>query len=304
VWFDFSDQFLFVEDAFIDDRYTFNNAPQSMFVLDAPFDPGLGIITVHSIIELVAPNLFAERAFFQVAGVAGPDAMWQAVDCSGWNGIATGYCVNSGSQGGGDGIFHVDSDWTMTLVETINNCNYLGFDANGAFDGSGVPTLFYGTPDSAILHPSQEVIDGSAQPRLVLGDGRLAALLNEPGLERLALVDPGDGNVTVLRTEATPAVPIARQNAGALRIVTGDVSGLPGVLYVIVQAGTLYAYATDGSSMPLAATGAGQDWRWASAVIPESSHPLSVDGRPTFFILESNRTLDRDRVIWLQPPGP
>lgn len=303
VWFDFSDAFLFDADAYFDDPFTFNNAPQSMFILRDPFDAGLGVITVHSVLELLPPNQFADHDFFQVTGpTSGPDALWQAVDCRGWNGIAAGYCLNAGSQGGGDGIFVIAPDWQMSLVETINNCNYLGFDAVGAFDGGLQATLFYGTPDSTILHPMEEVLGIGTQPRVVLEDRRLAVIVNEPDQQRLGLVEPGTYDLTILRTEMIPSEPIARQNLGALRIATGDVSALPGVLYVLVQASELFEYDAAGVGVRLAKTVDDQGWRWASVVIPESSHPLAIDARPTFYILEGNRDLDRDRVIWLQPP--
>jgi hypothetical protein len=137
---------------------------------------------------------------------------------------------------------------------------------------------------------------------VVLEDRRLAVIVNEPDQQRLGLVEPGTYDLTILRTEMIPSEPIARQNLGALRIATGDVSALPGVLYVLVQASELFEYDAAGVGVRLAKTVDDQGWRWASVVIPESSHPLAIDARPTFYILEGNRDRDRDRVIWLQPP--
>jgi hypothetical protein len=303
VWFDFSDQYVFDADAYFDDPYTFNNAPQSMFILRDPFEPGLGVITVHDVIELRSPGAYAEHDFFRATGATGPDALSQAADCRGWNGIAEGYCFNAGSQDGGDGLFVVTPDWQMSLVETINNCNHLGFDPEGLFDGSGEPTLFYGTPDNTIRYPDDVVLAMSTQPRIVLEDGRLAVIASESGLQRLGLIDPDTLDLAILRTEVVPKEPIARQNVGALRIATGDLSMLPGVLYVLVQASQLFEYDADGAGVALATTVEGQGWRWASVVIPEPDHVLARDGGPTFYILEGNRELDRDRVIWLQGPA-
>jgi hypothetical protein len=299
VFRDFSVDFVFDADAYFDDPYTFNNAPQSMFVLRAPFAAGLGIITVHTVIELSAEQGFAERFYFG-ATPDGPDALWQAVDCAGWNGIEAGYCLNSGSQGGGDGLFLISPDWSMSVIEVINNCNYIGFDPQGKFDETNVPSLYYGTPTSLVRHPSTVLVSARTQPRFVLEDGRLAFILDDARVQRLMLMESITHVQSVVTSEPLPELPIARQNAGALRIATGDLSALPGSMYFLRRASELVELAGDGTTRTVARSQSGQDWRWASVVVPEPGHPLSTDG-PTFYLLEANRTDDRDRVIWLRP---
>ena len=181
--------------------------------------------------------------------------------------------------------------------------NYIGFDSTGAFSGDNEPTLFYGTPDAMMQYPDTQILGGSSQPRRLTDDGKLAALLSTQGTLQLATVTPGTNNAEILRTESVPTEPISRQNSGALRIVTGETVELPGMLYVLVQATELHEYDSDANGTMLARSAPGQGWRWASAVVPELDHPLTEEGRPRFYVLESNRELDIDRVIWLQPPA-
>ncbi len=302
VWFDFSDAFTFDPAAFPDPpSTTYSNLPQNLFVLPDAFPGELGIVTAHTLIEL--GEEYAERNFYDITG-AGPYAMWQGVDCSGLNAMPAAVCVGAGALGAnGDGVFVVDPSWTMSALSSLNNSNALGFDPAGLFDGVGEPTLYIGTPSNLMRYPADPILGSSLRPRQVLVDGSFAMIRDnlEVGLQQLVVFASSVREPSVFKNQPLPEVVLSAQNPGALEIVTGDPAAFGGYLHAIVDTHRLVEFGADGAETELAESDPQRGWRWASAVVPPLSHPLA-DGRTTFYVLESNRDLDVDRVIWIRPP--
>ena len=74
VWRDFSDDFEYVVEDWVDDTSTYDNAPASVFELKSPFDPGIGITTGRGIVELPANGGVLVRDYRPPA----PEAWWVA----------------------------------------------------------------------------------------------------------------------------------------------------------------------------------------------------------------------------------
>jgi hypothetical protein len=274
-------------------------------VLDAPFAPGLGLVATWELLELHAPDGYARHDYYQAVGATvGPDALWDTVPCADYlsPGGGGGLCVAAGSQGGGDGLFRIEADWSINLVDPINNITQVSYDATGRFDATGVPTLYWAGPvglqphNGAVLQPGNH--NGGFTE--VLPDGQILSATNDAGPWDLGLIASGTHAITVLAQ--TPGLrPVNNQNAGAFAIVSGSIAALPGYAYVVVETSRLVELAQDGTMTVLAETDPQDDWVWSHAVVPPAGHPLAAGG-PAFYVLEYNPRTEQNRILRIAPP--
>jgi hypothetical protein len=215
-----------------------------------------------------------------------------------------GFCIAAGSQGGGDGIFRIEADWSIRLIDPVNNVDDLAWDRFGAFDAVGGPTLYFGRPTGLDRYPTGAIQPGDhhgAFTEVVPSGDILAAIPDTPRTTyTLTRVQSGSHQQTTLGM-LTSSTTINAQNGGAYAIVAGDTSTLPALGYVIVDARRLVAVELDGSLVDIAATDPSGDWRWTHATVASPSHELG-GGRTVIYVLEFNPITEQNRVLRLLPP--
>jgi hypothetical protein len=306
VWFDFSDSFTFDPNDYLDDGvFLYTNRPHHMFLLSPPFAPGLGLMGNQEILELSADRQFARHDYFQVLP-QGPDLIWDAQACGGigTTSATEGLCVAAGSQLGGDGIFRVESDWSMSVITTDNNVTVMAYDETGTFDSAGAPTLYWGGPNGmrpvgGSLFYNNNMNGGFA--RMLDNGNMLLSSVDATSSEGvLVSVESGTHQVTELARTATTPDAIPRMNNLYFSIVEGDRDGFGGMAHVIEEGKRLARVEVDGSLTVIASTDVDDDWIWVAGVSPGAGHAIADPG-PGIFILEFNPTTEVNRVIRLAP---
>ncbi len=304
VWVDFSSDYSYIDVQYLDVTYPFNNRPHHMALLSAPFDPGIALVGTWEIWEVRAPDVFVSHFYYPGSDDGpGPDAFFDAAWCDSWMASAPGLCVAAGSQNAGDGVYRIESDWSISRISTDNNVGDMAFDARGAFDDIGAPTLYWSGPDGlrrfgeAVFYPG--MLNGAFTEIIPSGDILTMHTDVSSGLRRLLILASGSHSETIVDMTSASADPVARQNAGVFAVVAGDVTQLRGFGYAIRRTHELLEIASDGSYTVIAS--AGPRWRWTHALIPPASHPLSADG-PALYVLEYQPTTEVNRIIRLRPP--
>jgi len=307
LWSDFSDRYTYIPDQYDDDGVAlFSNRPHHLFLIEEPFDPGLGLLATWEIWELREPDVIVEHdSYFRaVSSSAGPDAFFDAEFCGAYMAPAAGICVGVGSQNSGDGIFRIELDWSITQVSSVNNVGDLAFDETGAFDGSGVPTLFWAGPDGlrrfgeSVFYSG--MLNGAFTEILPNGDIFTMHTDRSTGERRLVRVEPITYAETTFLSTFDGGPDINVQNAGVYRVVGGDISDLPAYAYAIIGQGTLVSFDAAGAMSVVAETDPMGDWIWAHAVVAPASHTLAQGG-PTFYVYEFDPTTETNRVFRLTP---
>ncbi len=305
VWFDFSDSYTFVADDYNDDGFIFSNRPHHAFLLSAPFAPGIGLMGNQEVLELSNDGTFSRHDYFQVLP-QGPDVIWDAQACGslGTDTSSQGLCVAAGSQNAGDGIFRIESDWSMSVITTDNNVTVLAYDATGTFDSTGTPSLYWGSPNGLRLMGGALVYDMNMNGGFarLLDDGNilLSSTDSNAGVGLLLTIESGTHQETELARVAITPSTIGLQNDQRFAIIEGARSGFPGIAHVIIEGKRLAQINADGTMVIIAETDMNDDWIWVAGVSPDSGHPLA-DAGPGIFILEFNPTTNVDRVIRLAP---
>ena len=304
VWMDFSSAYTFVPVQYLDETYEFNNRPHHMFLLSAPFAPGIGLVATWEIFELRAPDVFVAHGYYPgTDDGTGPDAMWDAVSCDEWMTPGAGICVAAGSQNTGDGLYRITPGWSMTRLTTDNNVCDLVFDATGAFDAVGAPTVYWSGPDGLrrfgqpVFYPG--MLNGAFTE--VLPSGDVLTFHTDPSTDRRRLVRIASGTHAelVVREAAGTFAPVARQHTGVFAAVTGDVGRFPGAGYAIY--GTTELLEIDAAGVATTLARAGPGWRWTHALVAPASHPLGAGG-PAFYVLEVQPATETNRIIRIAPP--
>ncbi len=302
VWFDFSDRFTLIPLQYDDPPAAYSNRPHRLILMSAPFEPGLALLSTWELTEVRPPAVYIVRDYFRAVGVMGPDAMWDAVPCGTFGVLtaASGICVGAGSQGGGDGVFRIETNFSMSRVADLNNIAELTFDGLGTFDGVGTQQVYTGWPqgirriggnpffsesiNSGFLHLSRdgEILASAGVPPTTLH--RIASSTSMPVQINLA---------------PTPR-PTNFQNAGTVALVTGRGAQLGGVAHAIVSGKELVRINDDNTASPIASTSETNDWIWSHAVLPPAGHPLgSAEG--ALYILEYNPVLESNRILRIGP---
>jgi hypothetical protein len=304
VWVDFSSSFTFMPVQYVDDPYEFNNRPHHMFLLPAPFTPGIGLVATWEIFEIRAPDVFIPHGYYPGSDDGpGPDALWDAVFCDAWMAAGPGICVAAGSQNGGDGHYRIAPDWSITPLSSTNNVCDLAYDPAGLFDAVGAPTIYWSGPDGLrrfgepVFYPG--MLNGAFTEILPSGDVLTFHTETTTNRRRLVRVASGTHAELVVREAVGTFEPIARQHAGVYAIVTGDVARFPGAGYAIDAARELLEIDASGAATTIARAGSG--WRWTHALVPPASHPLGAAG-PAFYLLEFEPATETNRIIRIAPP--
>ena len=271
-----------------------DNAPETVAALYAPFTSILAVCAGRSIIELAANGTTAVHDYRPaMPDTTGPDDCGHLVFGAPAD-TGPALWIGAGTQGGGDGVYDVDPQWTLTRDSTNNNVNGIGYDATGAYDGLGAPAIYF--IDQSYVY-------------VRTGPGIARPVLTEPGtdsMDQLAVTaaalfvvsDPGSGGAGSVDLERIVATSHAVQTiatASSLALAAGDAPSATSIAAIRDQA-ALAIFAADGTSKQLAAS-TDPAWVWRAVSAPQPPHALAG----SYVVLESNRALDRDELLLVSP---
>jgi hypothetical protein len=209
------------------------------------------------------------------------------------------------STAAGDGLYSLDTSWTITRPSAQNNTQAVTFDATGIFEGLGTPQTYVAIENSnaaAILRRSDtaNIVPNGAESFRdieVLPTGTLAFVAHE------GFIPAGSRRVGEVVVSAGPTYTpqySSQLASSRMSLVTGSLARLPAGMHV-VDGGTRIVRLPSLTTAPeVVAESLTPGWVWVAAAVPSSAHPEGQ--RPAYLLLESNRGLGLDRVLALTPP--
>lgn len=285
VYADFSQDHTFVADDFSDGAAFESNAPSALCALEAPFTAPLAVIAGRSILEITPGSPTVVHDYTPATNnMSGPD---QLGGCLFASTPSTGpvLWLAADSVLGGDGLYYVTPGWGLVRDAALNNVGGLVLDTTGLFTGGPVDLVFVSDVSVFIRPTGAEIVNiglrsfGLAQ----VSDGSVAAVVspNDRSYYALSRFAAGTRVLTELaRMQVEPA------------IASDATPTLPVVAYGILNARELVAFNDDGTHQVLA-TADDPDSRWVAVISPPTGHLLAG----AWYVVESNRSLDRDRVL-------
>jgi hypothetical protein len=264
------------------------NDPSYLAALYRPFGASLAVIAGRSVIEIAADGGTVVHAYRPaVPDTTGPDAPGRATFANLGAG-KVGLWLTSSSMSGGDGLYLIAPDWSIAAVDITNNTYPLALDPTGGYDRQGVAAMYFGARTTleretgttpAPVGPLPGVVDDLA----ALGDALFMTV--EDG-DQIALdrVGPGPGY-------------LATQLMASTDMTLAEGSTEAGLFGIHDDFELVSISPSDGALTPIAWTD-DRGWVWRSVSAPRAGHPLAGD----LIVLESNRTLGRDRLLRITPP--
>ncbi len=294
VWRDFSEQVDYNAQDLIDGDQIFGNAPGGLFLLSPPFEDGFGVFFGRELLQLPAEGTSTLRDYRPAAvnGSALPDHMTDALQVSPWRGTENSILITSTSDKGGDGVYQIALDWSMSRAQNYNNVRTVAFDPNGNFDDLGQPEVYYGAMDG---------LQRFAEPNPVeIAVGDAVRIAFEPGNRLLVVRRFSDlGTMTASSIESGTHNEALWYDAPGnnLQIVRGTVAQASATF---IRDRNELVELSQSSPEQVIASSSDPDWRWMAA-LKVSTGPLAFDG---FYLLEHNPGLDLERILLLSPPTP
>jgi hypothetical protein len=288
VLIDFSDAYTFIEQDFVDGNIQ-SNELEAICTLPRSFDSPLVVIAGRTLIELDPgrpPVVHDYRPAMN--DTTGPDALRYclAVDLPDTGPVLA---LSAGSLNGGDGLYLVTPDWAMTRDLTDNNVRGLFLDDAKLFGDTR--DLLFGT-DNRILRRSDLSLVNN------LGILRPGEFVPQPGGPPVGVTLPDDFSFFTFSTYTLAMDPVELHRFAIEPRLAVEANVQPPVLaYGIVDQQTLVAFLDDGTLETLAEV-IEPGSRWVAIAAPGPTHPLTG----SFLVLESNRLLDRDRVLRIPRP--
>ncbi len=265
--FDLSSSYTYVNEDFLDGTWT-NNRPADLALVLAPFPEGFAVATGRSLLHVDAASSIVTPHDYTPGGAdnLGPDRLGSLVFAAAGVEAAPEALLMGGtaSNNGGDGVFAITKDWSLSRLNSQNNVSMLAVDPVGVVPGFAEPSLYMGWQDASVagsglrsLGDVQEV-DVRVSDGIVLADGRFLVLEidDDPFVRtRLSLVD----NWTL--GGLTPFVDEDRQ------LAKGDARPF-GVNAIVVSStlSALTAWHLDGSWQSIANQST-EDWVWVAAEV-------------------------------------
>ena len=266
-----------------------DNAPYAVAALYAPFVGELAVAAGRSVIEVRPDATTAVHDYRPaVPDTTGPDSIYRLTFGSPPD-VGPALWLAAPSQLAGDGLYQVSPTWQLTRDNSHNNVAGVGFDATGAFDSRPLPTIYYTDMsglwrrDSAttrtLIVAGADDLDGVAVTATALFTAHTPAT-GPNDIYRIFATTHATQTVATASTYAVAeAGPLASTSIAAIR---------DGVALVI--------YANDGTSV-VGAASTDPAWKWIYASAPQPPHRLAG----SYVVLESNRTLNRDRLLLVTP---
>ena len=285
---DLSGDFTYVPDDFVDQGNSHDNALVGLCMLAPPFSSSLAVLGPRALYEVTPASTIVVHDYRPaMSGLGGPDAFRECLmSASPTDG--TVLWLGGASIGGGDGLYNITSAWDLTRANTLNNVEGMLVD-----DGThGVPgELIYSSDGQLYARPADVSVAtiGLRVPTLArTGDGGVVGVVEPVELTSYA-VSTFD-RVTFAHTElfvvyTEPAFALeARPEA-------------PVIAYAIFDHRALVILYDDGMMVPIAAPD-DPDSLWVDVAVPPANNSLPR----ALYVLESNRVLDRDRVLRIPVP--
>jgi hypothetical protein len=284
--------FTYVQDDFVEGMGTLHrdNAPRYVAALYLPFSAELAVIAGRSVIEVAADGMMTNHDYRPLTpDTTGPDAPAR-ITFADFGGGDAALWLTATSNLDGDGLYRIDAGWSMKNISTANNTFGLVFDASGAFDGRGGPTLY----SVAQGKPSRQQAGGSDSVNTSLPDGvdDLAALGN-------ALYFTVETQTQVLFNRLGPGTSYLKaqlDSATSTSLVLAE-GTTDGGLFAIQDSAKLVVVDPASGGLTQVAWSDDPAWAWVAVSAPRAGHRLAHH----LIVLESNRTLDRDRLLVLAP---
>jgi hypothetical protein len=193
--------------------------------------------------------------------------------------------VGSSSESNGDGLFFVNSAWSIARDTNLNNVRGFLWDAAGTVQGA--PRVFLATGNGMFVRPdtTMPVLFGDIKSIVSIPNGVVFAR---------ELVDYTDTRLVRAMWNGTAFVEAEITIREDIEFAEGDrPSGA--LAWAITDLDQLVEFANDGTATMIATTSQpGYEWRAAAA--PPIGHALSAAKR-SIYVLESNRDMDIDRVL-------
>lgn len=242
------------------------NDPSYVAALYTPFDASFAVIAGRYVIEIPAEGPASLHSYEPPpARNDGPDAPTQATFAN-FGTDEVGLWITSDSQAGGDGLYLIPSNWSITRKDGTNNTHALGLDPHGAYDGVGEAALYMSSvqsklrrrtatgqmQDLPVVVPERPGIIGVAEQ-----DGILYIAIQDEIHTVLERVQPGPSYlVTFVGTANTFSLAEGSTDAGLfalkdnIELVTPD----------------------DSSKLVRVAWTDDRDWAWRSVSAPRAGH--------------------------------
>jgi hypothetical protein len=288
---DFSNRFSLPAEPFVDVNVAYEQ-PRELFLLPDPFPEGVGVIAGRRIYALAPPDGVEEHDYSPATiDEFGPDSIRQAHAVSDFDGNPVMF-VSSGSWNGGDGVYRVERDWSITRMNNNNNIEAVVADSQGRYDGRGVPTLYWSNDRGLRREGPVTVFDAAKILECVL----LAS--DDMACVTTAADDWVLRSLEVFASTSHDATTVA-VDVPDLNLVSGDLSGSATGLFAVQNRRELVVLDFDGEVEVHART-LTSGWQWVAAVIPPGEHILGGDG--SFYLVEFNGNDHRYRLLRLQPP--
>jgi hypothetical protein len=265
-----------------------DNAPITVATLYAPFVASLAVSAGRDVIELASDGTPTVHDYRPPApDMNGPDqcahmAFGDTPD------VGPQLWIGASSQQAGDGVYRVDpTTWEITREAMNNNVNGLAWDSTGAYDSTGTPAMYF--VDQSFLYRR----DGSGSATSLVAEMNTMDSLVVSTTQIFVENDLTTGDEIDSIAPGTHAVATFATGSAFHVIEEGPLSATS--VIAIDNTASLASYA-GGSATPIASS-TDPNWVWQSASAPQPPHPLAGG----YVVLESNRTLDRDDLVYIAP---
>jgi hypothetical protein len=277
------------------DTTTLSNEPEAVAALYPPFTASLVVIAGRSVIEIPATGAPVEHKYQPLSPDGnGPDHLRSATFGILADGT-TGLWMTSSSANGGDGLYVVDPTWHLMRINAANSADGLAFDRTGAYASVGEPVIYLGIQDDN-LYSCQTATDCQVETDLhpvVIG----GKPLHDVAIASSALFITVDreSQIALDQVAIDQRTELARVDQLVLAEGSADHR-----LFGIQDSAAAVEISETGGNLTRGAWTDDPDWVWRAVSAPGDGHRLA--GK--LVVLESNRALDRDRLLLVTPPPP
>jgi hypothetical protein len=283
--------FTYVQDDFMDGQGAFvrDNAPRYVAALYLPFSAEFAVIAGRSVIEVAADGTMTNHDYRpEKPDDKGPDAPGR-ITYADFGGDAALW-LTAASSDAGDGLYRIDAGWSMQSINGSNNTFGLAFDASGAFDGRGAPTLYsvaqgkLSRQHAGVTEPVDDLLTDTVSDLAALGNA-LYFTIEAQSQVLLNRLGPGTSYLKAQLSKAT---------SSDLTLGEGTTDG---GLFAIQDGAKLVLIDPASGALTQVAWSDDMAWSWRAVSAPRAGHRLAHH----LIVLESNRLLDRDRLLVITP---
>ncbi len=286
LFWDFSDDFIFDAADYVDGTNVESNRPVELHYLLPPFSDGFVVVAGRQFLEMPVGGQLVDHDLTPEGGDGSLRADGPTDITLGWRSDTdASLYVSSASANSGDGLYQINRNWQMSKIASRNNCDAVVVAPANTFDDLPAEAHYVSCGSGT-----------SRDDELTFSSAHFFDLELLPNFDLLGSSLTSDRQVLSRIRNGTHVIGQFTNITGTtVSIVSGDTAALPGFAYVIINKSQLWEVYSDGSYRILAQSQSA-DWRWQSATVPPTAHPTGADG-PVIVLLESNRTLDVDRLV-------